>query len=127
MLTRSFCLLSRKKGKGKKISDFYAGQNEHIGNLLKPLKVHTEEAIADDAEAARSVKWAIRLSLYANFILAGLQVSCLGCLGGSEHSLIQLSISFTPPSHPCRSRSSRPVSMPVSTFINPLIPNVGKS
>jgi hypothetical protein len=74
---RSVSLLSRKKGKGKKISDFYAGQNEHIGNLLKPLKVHTEEAIADDAEAARSVKWAIRLSLYANFILAGLQVSTL--------------------------------------------------
>jgi hypothetical protein len=37
--------------------------------------VHTEEAIADDADAARSVKWAIRLSLYANFALAGLQVS----------------------------------------------------
>jgi hypothetical protein len=66
---------SRKKGKGKKISDFYAGQNEHIGNLLKPLKVHTEEAIADEADNAKSVRWAIRLSLYCNFALAGLQVS----------------------------------------------------
>ncbi|KAH8084246.1 cation efflux family-domain-containing protein [Filobasidium floriforme] len=65
---------NRKKGKGKKISDFYAGQNEHIGNLLKPLKVHTEEAIADEADNAKSVRWAIRLSLYCNFALAGLQL-----------------------------------------------------
>lgn len=65
---------SRKRGKGKKISEFYSGQNEHIANLLKPLRVHTQEANDAEEAAASSVRWAIRLSFIANFALAGLQV-----------------------------------------------------
>jgi hypothetical protein len=74
LLTFSF-ERSRKRGKGKKISEFYSGQNEHIANLLKPLRVHTQEANDAEEAAASSVRWAIRLSFIANFALAGLQVS----------------------------------------------------
>lgn len=84
-LTVHLVLYRRKQGKGKKISEFYAEQNEHIGNLLKPLKVHSQEAVADAADNARSVRWAIRLSLYANFVLAGLQVSPRLAYSGFAH------------------------------------------
>lgn len=48
---------------------------QHINNLLKPMHVMTSEAQDEENDAAGSVRWAIRLSLIANFALAGLQVS----------------------------------------------------
>jgi hypothetical protein len=41
------------------------------------MHVLTSEAQDEEADAAGSVRLAIRLSLYANFLLAGLQVSRL--------------------------------------------------
>lgn len=47
---------------------------QHIERLLKPMHVLTSEAQEEENDAAGSVRWAVRLSLYANFALAGLQV-----------------------------------------------------
>ncbi|KAI5454319.1 hypothetical protein NCC49_004376 [Naganishia albida] len=64
----------RQRKKSGKITQFYEDQNDHIERLLKPMHVLTSEAQEEENDAAGSVRWAIRLSLYANFALAGLQL-----------------------------------------------------
>ncbi|KAF9654436.1 CDF-like metal transporter [Thelephora ganbajun] len=64
----------RRRKKGKPLESYHRKQNELIGNLLKPMAVHTQEA-KDTADAARlSVKIAAYASLIANIALSVLQV-----------------------------------------------------
>lgn len=64
----------RQRRKGKPLESYHRKQNELIGNLLKPMAVHTQEA-KDLAESARlSVKIAVYASLFANIALSIIQV-----------------------------------------------------
>lgn len=63
-----------KRKDGKKIAQFYQDQNEQIERMLKPLHAHTADAAEQEAANRSSVVWAIRLSFFANIILAVLQL-----------------------------------------------------
>ncbi|KAJ9110023.1 hypothetical protein QFC20_003097 [Naganishia adeliensis] len=64
----------RQRKKSGKITQFYEEQNDHIERLLKPMHILTSEAQDEENDSAGSVRLAIRLSLIANFLLAGLQL-----------------------------------------------------
>lgn len=66
--------LRTRRSKNTKLAAFYEAQNEHIGNLLKPLAVHTTDAQQEEKEMALKVKIAVNLSFAANIILAGVQL-----------------------------------------------------
>jgi len=65
---------SRKKKQYKELQQFYDDQNEHIGNLLKPMQDHTAEANAAEDAARLKVKIAVWGSFVCNLALAGLQL-----------------------------------------------------
>lgn len=70
-------LRNRKGAAGRRstrVARFYDAQNEQIESLLKPLHVHTSDAQQAEDDAKRQVRWAIRLSFFANFALAVLQL-----------------------------------------------------
>lgn len=91
-------LRQRKAGK---IASFYETQNEHIDNLLKPMKVHTAEAQSEGEAMALKVKIAVNVSFVANICLAALQLyaaissmslalfaSCVDAGESSSHRLL---------------------------------------
>lgn len=64
----------RQRKKGKPLESYHRKQNELIGNLLKPMAVHTQEA-RDSADSARlQVKIAVYASLLANLTLSVIQI-----------------------------------------------------
>ncbi|TXT12928.1 hypothetical protein VHUM_01329 [Vanrija humicola] len=66
--------LRARRTKNPKLAAFYEAQNEHIGNLLKPLAVHTTDAQQEEKDMALKVKIAVNVSFAANIILAGVQL-----------------------------------------------------
>lgn len=53
---------------------FYEAQNDHIGDLLKPLSAHTADGEQDVKDMALKVKLAVNISFAANCCLAVLQL-----------------------------------------------------
>jgi hypothetical protein len=65
----------RSRGRSaSKVASFYEGQNNLIGNLLKPLSAHTAEGLEEEAAMALKVKIAINVSFVCNILLAILQL-----------------------------------------------------
>ena len=60
--------------KGRKLAAFYEAQNDHIGDLLKPLSAHTADGEQDVKDMALKVKLAVNISFFANCCLAALQL-----------------------------------------------------
>jgi len=65
---------SRKRKQYKHLQQFYETQNEHIGNLLKPMQEIAIQADAAEDAARLKVKIAVWGSFVANLFLAGLQL-----------------------------------------------------
>ncbi|ODN94777.1 cation diffusion facilitator 1 [Cryptococcus wingfieldii CBS 7118] len=66
--------LRKRKAGGKKIANFYEGQNERINRMLKPLSAHTADAEQSAADNALKVKIAINVSFAMNICLAIIQL-----------------------------------------------------
>jgi hypothetical protein len=66
--------LRRRGRKQGKLAAFYEGQNALIGNLLKPLAVHTAEGQQEEKDSAVKVKIAVNASFICNTALAALQL-----------------------------------------------------
>ncbi|TYJ57936.1 hypothetical protein B9479_001291 [Cryptococcus floricola] len=66
--------LRKRKAGGKKIANFYEGQNERINGMLKPLSAHTADAKQSAADNALKVKIAINVSFAMNICLAIIQL-----------------------------------------------------
>ncbi|RSH91851.1 hypothetical protein EHS25_009221 [Saitozyma podzolica] len=64
----------RKRKKGKKIASFYADQNDHIQDMLKPLSTLSAEGEQDVRDNALKVKIAVNLSFACNTVLAAVQL-----------------------------------------------------
>ncbi|GFZ48702.1 hypothetical protein JCM24511_06451 [Saitozyma sp. JCM 24511] len=64
----------RKRKKGKKIASFYADQNDHIQDMLKPLSTLSAEGEQDVRDNALKVKIAVNLSFACNTVLAIVQL-----------------------------------------------------
>ncbi|CAE6389552.1 unnamed protein product [Rhizoctonia solani] len=65
----------RKRNKaGKGLERYQRGQNDLIGNLLKPMEAHTAEAKEAEAEDRLPVRIAIWASLLSNIALSALQL-----------------------------------------------------
>ncbi|CAE6446464.1 unnamed protein product [Rhizoctonia solani] len=65
----------RKRNKaGKTVEKYQRGQNDLIGNLLKPMEAHTAEAKEAEAEDRLPVRIAVWASLLSNIVLSALQL-----------------------------------------------------
>jgi hypothetical protein len=65
---------SCRRKKGKKIASFYADQNDHIQDMLKPLSTLSAEGEQDVRDNALKVKIAVNLSFACNTVLAAVQL-----------------------------------------------------
>ncbi|KAL0955440.1 hypothetical protein HGRIS_001683 [Hohenbuehelia grisea] len=66
--------LRRRRGKGVKVANYYARQNDLITASLKSMEEHTEEGKVEEEASRLPVKIAIWASLLANIALAVLQL-----------------------------------------------------
>ncbi|KAG8894630.1 hypothetical protein FRC01_012866, partial [Tulasnella sp. 417] len=66
--------LRNRRRTGKQIEQYHRGQNELIGQLLKPLEEHTSDAREAEENAKLPVKIAIYASFIANLALCVLQI-----------------------------------------------------
>jgi hypothetical protein len=66
--------ISCRRKKGKKIASFYADQNDHIQDMLKPLSTLSAEGEQDVRDNALKVKIAVNLSFACNTVLAIVQL-----------------------------------------------------
>lgn len=63
-----------KKSNGKALQTFYESQNAKISRMLKSVDDHQQEARDEQGDTALKYKIAVRGSLGANIVLAGLQL-----------------------------------------------------
>ncbi|KAG8891386.1 hypothetical protein FRC01_014734, partial [Tulasnella sp. 417] len=66
--------LRNRRRAGKQVEQYHRGQNELIGQLLKPLEEHTSDAREAEENAKLPVKIAIYASFIANLALCVLQI-----------------------------------------------------
>ncbi|WOO82291.1 Metal tolerance protein 3 [Vanrija pseudolonga] len=142
--------LRTRRTKNTKLAAFYEAQNEHIGNLLKPLAVHTTDAEQEEKDMALKVKIAINVSFAANIILAGVQLyaaisslslslfaSCIDAVDPFANLLLYLSHRFSSrvderkwPAHGSRFETSEPMQGPAKlgrpsqAFANDTVGNI---